>query len=192
MRATAGTSSTTQRIRCSAPSSAPRPSVNGIQGEGVISTLKHYTLNCNETNRHWLDTQSSTRTRTASLTCSPSRSRSSARSPAPSCAATTRSTASTPPGKSPPAQRGAQRRLGLARLGDVRLGRHRELGLRAEGAGPGIRRAEGHEALEAGILHRAAQEGIPGRQRQAAEEAAAVRHGTRCILRSMYSIGIDK
>jgi beta-glucosidase len=29
--------------------------VNGIQGEGVISTLKHYTLNANETNRHWLD-----------------------------------------------------------------------------------------------------------------------------------------
>jgi beta-glucosidase len=29
--------------------------VNGIQGEGVISTLKHYTLNCNETNRFWLD-----------------------------------------------------------------------------------------------------------------------------------------
>src|SRR5262245_61527820 len=29
--------------------------VNGIQGEAVISTLKHYTLNCNETNRHWLD-----------------------------------------------------------------------------------------------------------------------------------------
>ncbi len=29
--------------------------VNGIQGEGVISTLKHYCLNCNETNRHWLD-----------------------------------------------------------------------------------------------------------------------------------------
>jgi beta-glucosidase len=29
--------------------------VSGIQGEGVVSTLKHYTLNCNETNRHWLD-----------------------------------------------------------------------------------------------------------------------------------------
>lgn len=29
--------------------------VNGIQGQHVISTLKHYTLNCNETNRHWLD-----------------------------------------------------------------------------------------------------------------------------------------
>ncbi|HEU4948899.1 MAG TPA: beta-glucosidase [Kribbella sp.] len=29
--------------------------INGIQGEGVISTIKHYTLNCNETNRHWLD-----------------------------------------------------------------------------------------------------------------------------------------
>ena len=30
-------------------------SVNGIQAEGVISTLKHFSLNCNETNRHWLD-----------------------------------------------------------------------------------------------------------------------------------------
>jgi beta-glucosidase len=29
--------------------------VNGIQSQNVISTLKHYTLNCNETNRHWLD-----------------------------------------------------------------------------------------------------------------------------------------
>ena len=29
--------------------------VNGIQGERVISTLKHYTLNCNETNRRWLN-----------------------------------------------------------------------------------------------------------------------------------------
>jgi len=29
--------------------------VGGIQGEGVISTLKHFCLNCNETNRHWLD-----------------------------------------------------------------------------------------------------------------------------------------
>jgi beta-glucosidase len=29
--------------------------VNGIQSQGVVSTLKHFTLNCNETNRHWLD-----------------------------------------------------------------------------------------------------------------------------------------
>ncbi|HEU4618952.1 MAG TPA: beta-glucosidase [Gammaproteobacteria bacterium] len=29
--------------------------VNGTQSEGVISTLKHYVLNSNETNRHWLD-----------------------------------------------------------------------------------------------------------------------------------------
>ncbi|MBH0119900.1 glycoside hydrolase family 3 protein [Rhodococcus sp. CX] len=29
--------------------------VDGIQSQGVVSTLKHYTLNCNETNRHWLD-----------------------------------------------------------------------------------------------------------------------------------------
>ncbi len=30
-------------------------SINGIQSEGVISTIKHYSLNCNETNRHWLN-----------------------------------------------------------------------------------------------------------------------------------------
>jgi beta-glucosidase len=30
-------------------------SIAGIQGEGVISTIKHFSLNCNETNRHWLD-----------------------------------------------------------------------------------------------------------------------------------------
>jgi beta-glucosidase len=30
-------------------------SIGGIQTEGVISTIKHYSLNCNETNRHWLD-----------------------------------------------------------------------------------------------------------------------------------------
>jgi beta-glucosidase len=30
-------------------------SIAGIQGEGVISTITHFSLNCNETNRHWLD-----------------------------------------------------------------------------------------------------------------------------------------
>src|SRR6516162_12398 len=30
-------------------------SINGIQAEGVISTIKHFSINCNETNRHWLD-----------------------------------------------------------------------------------------------------------------------------------------
>src|ERR1700722_8525840 len=29
--------------------------INGIQSQGVISTVKHYSLNCNETNRHWLN-----------------------------------------------------------------------------------------------------------------------------------------
>jgi beta-glucosidase len=29
--------------------------INAIQSQGVISTIKHYTLNANETNRHWLD-----------------------------------------------------------------------------------------------------------------------------------------
>ncbi|WP_158018874.1 beta-glucosidase family protein [Mycobacterium basiliense] len=30
-------------------------SIVGIQEQGVISTTKHFSLNCNETNRHWLD-----------------------------------------------------------------------------------------------------------------------------------------
>ena len=30
-------------------------SIDGIQSQGVISTIKHYSINCNETNRHWLD-----------------------------------------------------------------------------------------------------------------------------------------
>ncbi len=30
-------------------------SINGIQQQGVVSTIKHYSLNCNEANRHWLD-----------------------------------------------------------------------------------------------------------------------------------------
>ncbi|MEA2146535.1 MAG: beta-glucosidase [Solirubrobacteraceae bacterium] len=30
-------------------------SIEGIQSEGVISTIKHFSLNCNETNRHWLN-----------------------------------------------------------------------------------------------------------------------------------------
>ncbi|WP_197512567.1 beta-glucosidase [Mycobacterium sp. 852002-10029_SCH5224772] len=30
-------------------------SIDGIQRQGVISTVKHYSLNCNETNRHFLD-----------------------------------------------------------------------------------------------------------------------------------------
>jgi hypothetical protein len=34
---------------------SPAESINGIQAEGVTSTLKHYTLNCNETSRHWLN-----------------------------------------------------------------------------------------------------------------------------------------
>ncbi len=30
-------------------------SITGIQNQGVISTAKHLSINCNETNRHWLD-----------------------------------------------------------------------------------------------------------------------------------------
>ena len=30
-------------------------SISGIQEQGVVSTVKHYSLNCNETNRHFVD-----------------------------------------------------------------------------------------------------------------------------------------
>jgi hypothetical protein len=30
-------------------------SITGVQQQGVISTIKHYSLNCNEANRNWLD-----------------------------------------------------------------------------------------------------------------------------------------
>jgi beta-glucosidase len=30
-------------------------SITGIQQQGVIAAVKHFSLNCNETNRHWLD-----------------------------------------------------------------------------------------------------------------------------------------
>ena len=55
--------------------------VNGIQSQQVISTVKHYTLNANETNRHWLDA-SSTPQPIANRICSPFRSPSNVRSPA--------------------------------------------------------------------------------------------------------------
>src|SRR5262249_1878005 len=29
--------------------------IEGIQEQGVVATIKHLSLNCNETNRHWLD-----------------------------------------------------------------------------------------------------------------------------------------
>src|ERR1700751_6139916 len=32
-----------------------REQLNAIKKQGVISTTKHYSLNCNETNRHWLN-----------------------------------------------------------------------------------------------------------------------------------------
>lgn len=53
-RETAGTSSTTPRDPYLTAVLAAEQ-VNGIQSQSVVSTLKHYTLNCNETNRHWLD-----------------------------------------------------------------------------------------------------------------------------------------
>jgi beta-glucosidase len=57
--------------------------VNGIQSQGVVSTLKHFTLNATRPTATG-STPSSTLLRIASRTSSPSRSRSSARGPAPS------------------------------------------------------------------------------------------------------------
>ncbi len=72
--------------------------VNGIQGEGVISTLKHYALNCNETNRHCLCRGG--RTRSSRLRPASTRTRSSCSKPEiPSrCRGATRSGRSCRPG----------------------------------------------------------------------------------------------
>ena len=74
----------------------------------------------------------------------------------------------------PPAQRTAERRLGLQGLGDVGLGRDAAVGLCAEGPRPGIRGADRPVELGKRTLHRAAAEGL--RRRQAAE-GAPVGHG---------------
>ena len=63
-----------------------------------------------------------------------------------------------------PAPGRAQGRLGLSRLGDVRLGRDPQLGVRAQGPGPGVRRPDRRPVLGRRGVHRAAQAGLRGRQ----------------------------
>ncbi len=112
--------------------------VNGIQGEGVISTLKHFCLNCNETNRHWLDAiidpVRASRDRPARV---PDRDR---------AVAARRDHEFVQQGQRHlcrwqqlPAQRASQRRVGISGLGDVGLGRDAELGVRACRPRPGVR-----------------------------------------------------
>ena len=114
-------------------------SIAGIQGEGVISTIKHYSLNCNETNRHWLDAiidpAAHRESDLLAFEIAIERAR-------PGAVMTGYNKVNgVYAGAQPPPPRGrAQGRLGLSGLGDVRLGRHPELGVRARGARPGVGR----------------------------------------------------
>jgi hypothetical protein len=51
-RATAAISNIWARIRCW-PGLWPGSSIKGIQDQNVVSTVKHFALNGQETNRHW-------------------------------------------------------------------------------------------------------------------------------------------
>ena len=92
--------------------------VAGIQAEGVISTVKHFSLNCNETNRHWLDTVIDPVAHRESdlLAFEIAVERG---CPAQSCPATTRSTAFTPVAKRPDFRRSAEGCRGAIGLGYV-------------------------------------------------------------------------
>jgi hypothetical protein len=59
-------------------------------------------------------------------------------------------------------------------LGDVRLGRRARVGVRGQGARPGIRHPDGRQAVGRRGVHRPTPEGVRGGQ---AAEGAPLRHG---------------
>ena len=92
-------------------------------------------------------------------------------------------------GRQPRADQGRpQGRVGLPGLGDVRLGRHAELGVRARGARPGVRRPDrradlGRRSRSASRSARPTPTGRLPKER--------LSEMVRRILRSIYAVGID-
>ena len=136
IHATDVTSSIYPRIR-SLSAVLAAESINGIQGEGVISTIKHYSLNCNETNRHWLDAiiDPAAHRESDLLAFEIAIERS---QPGSVMTGYNKINGDYAGGNAVPARGRAQGRVGLPGMGDVRLGRHPELGVRAQGARPGV------------------------------------------------------
>jgi beta-glucosidase len=111
---------------------------NGIQGEGVISTLKHFSLNCNETNRHWLDAiiDPAGHRETDLLAFQIAIERS---APGAIMSAYNKINGTYAGGNHHLLNELLKGAVGLQRLGDVGLGRDAGLGVRARRPRPGIR-----------------------------------------------------
>ena len=135
--------------------------IAGIQGEGVISTIKHYSLNCNETNRHWLDAiiDPAAHRESDLLAFEIAIERA---QPGSVMSGYNKVNGDYAGGNRLPAQGRAQGRLGLPGLGDVRLGRDARVGVRARGARPGVRRPDRRDDV-----------GAPSRSPAAARQAYA-------------------
>ena len=148
-------------------------SINGIQHQGVISTVKHYSLNCNETNRHWLDAvidpDAHRESDLLAFEIAIERAQ-----PGAVMAAYNKVNGDYAVGQQRLDQRRTERRLGIPRLGHVRLGWHTELGVRAGRPRPGVRCADRRHALAVGGVHRPTASRLRRRQ---ASQGAAVGHG---------------
>ena len=148
-------------------------SVNGIQSQGVISTVKHYSLNCNETNRHWLDAvidpDAHRESDLLAFEIAIERAQ-----PGAVMAAYNKVNGDYAVGEQRPDQRRAERRLGIPRLGDVRLGRHPELGVRTRRPRPRVRCADRRHPVAVRGVHRPLARRLRRRQ---LSQRAAVGHG---------------
>ena len=131
-------------------------SINGIQAEGVISTIKHYSLNCNETNRHWLDAiiDPAAHRESDLLAFEIAIERS---QPGSVMTAYNKVNGEYAGGNRALIEDVSKRGLGLPGLGDVGLGRHPELGVCAGRARPGVRSTDRRHDREWRSLCRAAQ-----------------------------------
>ena len=162
--------------------------IAGIQGEGVISTIKHLSLNCNETNRHWLDALIDPAAHRESdlLAFEIAIERG---QPGSVMTGLQQGQRRLRRRQSGPARGDPQGRVGLPRLGHVRLGRDAHVGLRAGGARPGVGRADRRADVGRRVLHRAAAHGVRrGRAAArapvgdgAAHPALDVRDRHRCV-----------
>ena len=148
-------------------------SIAGIQSQGVISTIKHFSLNCNETNRHWLDAVIDPAAHRESDLLAFEIAIERAR-PGSVMTGYNKVNGVYAGGNRELLEDDAQGRLGLPGLGDVRLGRDAELGVRARRARPGVRRADRHRDLGRAAVHDAAAGGAGGRP---AAGRAPVGHG---------------
>ena len=162
-------------------------SINGIQGEGVISTIKHFSLNCNETNRHWLDAiiDPAAHRESDLLAFEIAIERS---QPGSVMTGYNKINGEYAGGNRAPARGRAQGRVGLPGLGDVRLGRDARAG---SSRSRGSTRSRGVQIDV--MMWEAEAFTEPLREAYAEGELPKERLSdmVRRILRSIYAVGID-